>query len=189
MAEEMETTPQPTNWTAASIRDQWNKDGDVERALKRVNRELRRTKEETDMMSRYPDPSVLYDPTMGMHASMVTPEELQRPIAEQRELLNLLQELEELQSPNAPKSKNASNPSMGLQPIVWKGVGLDLGRTFLAIENLLDCTQSEWERHFIGPKGETFEGVVSEAKRNSNSISRSSAVIKLQGQTKDYKAF
>ncbi len=43
--------------------------------------------------------------------------------------------------------------SSTLSRLVWKGKKSDFGRVYTILSPLLDCTKTEWERHFMDSKG------------------------------------
>lgn len=43
--------------------------------------------------------------------------------------------------------------TVGLSRIVWKGKKSDFGRVYSILSPLLDCTKTEWEKHFMDSKG------------------------------------
>lgn len=60
--------------------------------------------------------------------------------------------------------------------LLWTGNAADLGRVYLILGKLLDCTGVEWERHFIGPDGKSLAGAIDNAKKSGETKSRSNEI-------------
>lgn len=64
-----------------------------------------------------------------------------------------------------------------LSRIMWKGKKSDLGRVYTILAHLIECTKTEWERHFIGKNGEDMIKATDDHKGGN---SRSPEIMTLQ---------
>lgn len=62
------------------------------------------------------------------------------------------------QNPTTLESVPTSDSAPPLGRVGWKGSKTDLGRVYQILGPLLDCTRADWERHFIGPNGQSMRG-------------------------------
>lgn len=61
-------------------------------------------------------------------------------------------------SPVVPLPQSIPNNDQSFVPIRWKGTKADLGRVYEILRSLIDCSGTDWERHFIGLEGQTMKG-------------------------------
>ena len=164
------------DWTAEKIKVQWLNDKDTARAIQRAELSMRKLDEGEKIAVRFPDPSVF---DMGK-AKYASPQELLEPFHERAALLTLIQELQESEN-ITPSIMESVNCSEQLGRIIWKGYKSDLGRIYIRLsKGLLECSAAEWERHFIGPKGQDMAGAVENAKKLDHSTSRSAEIVALE---------
>ena len=70
--------------------------------------------------------------------------------------------------------------------LVWKGKKADLGRVYRILGPLLGCTGAEWERHFMGPGGESMDGAV-DNERKDGGMGRTNELPALRAAVKGMK--
>lgn len=79
-------------------------------------------------------------------------ERLEMLIASQSELKNNYPEIASIENfETAQKKPDQASETLGR--IIWKGKKSDFARVYAAIGRLMDCSKTEWERHFMDSKG------------------------------------
>ena len=170
------------DWTAEKIKERWLKDKDTARAIQRVELSMRKLDEGEKLVASFPDASVLY----SGHSKNISPQELLEPFQERAALLALTQELQENQLTNASLPDQSAQSDTKFSRIHWLGYRTDLERAFKILQPLLGCTQADWERHFNW-KGKDLDGAAYDGSRDNNSSTRSSEIVTLEQEAKDFK--
>lgn len=95
-------------------------------------------------------------------------------------LSNLLQYARDLNIDSSRREQpNTTNPS--ISQIIWKGRKSDLGRVYSTLGHLLDCSKTEWERHFIGKTGESMYKATDDHKGGNT---RTTEIVALQNASR-----
>lgn len=95
-------------------------------------------------------------------------------------LANLLQYAREMNIDSSRREQsNTSNSS--ISQIIWKGKKSDLGRVYSTLGHLLDCSKTEWERHFIGKTGESMYKATDDHKGGNT---RTTEIVALQNASR-----
>ena len=95
-------------------------------------------------------------------------------------LSNLLQYAREMNI-DSLRREQPSNTNSLISQIIWKGKKSDLGRVYSTLGHLLDCSKTEWERHFIGKTGESMYKATDDHKGGNT---RTTEIVALQNASR-----